>query len=321
MTATEVPPDLAGWRTDAMATTGLQGDEVGVAPDESHKRNGGYHCGVQDIINIGRYPDDYSTRQLPDRVGGNVASACDLGDNWPRGGGAAWLRYNNELVRLLRAGDPRLAGLRAVNFSPDGVACRRYDTLHPEAGVIPSADSVYMHTHHERWRDRRSTAWLGFTVRLMRWAIDGTPYNDEEDDMGASWPAMAIEIDEPTSVTLVETEGGGADPRAQWVRLCNDTGGRAGQSAAPDYALRVMACNGTGGWGAVFATEVMKFHSGVLYSAQLKAGVTGLSFQRAAINAGGTPIDPSRSSTLPGAATMYAGSLTFVIERGPVVRH
>ncbi len=183
MSTTYVPDDLYTWRQNEVApTTGLSGDDLGIAPNATHKGSGGYHCGVQDIINIGEYPDgDYSTRQPRDRVGGNVACAFDLGDDWPHGGRAAWLRYNNMVVAQMMAKDPALAALRAVNFSPDGTATKRYDSLHPEQGIINSTDSVYMHTHHEWWRDTegKRDACLARLTEIMHAAINNTPLGDE----------------------------------------------------------------------------------------------------------------------------------------------
>lgn len=177
MTATTLPKDLAQGRNDIIDATGLAGNDVGALPDESHKKGGGYHCGVQDIINLGKYPTgDYSTRQTRDRVGGNACSAIDVGDNWPKGGRAAWIRWNNMVVAALKAGDPELAALRAINFTPDGTARKRYDTNSRDAGVIDSTDTVTIHTHLEFWRNTSGAARaraIARLVALMRAAIAG----------------------------------------------------------------------------------------------------------------------------------------------------
>lgn len=158
MTATTLPNDLDLARDRIIGVTGLAEGDVGALPNASHKAGGGYHCGVQDIINIGKYPtNDYSTRQVRDRVGGNACAAIDVGDNWPRGGRAAWLRFNNWLVEMMVLGDPALAALRGVNFSPDGTACKRYDQNNRAQGIINSTDTVYMHTHLEWWRNTAGT--------------------------------------------------------------------------------------------------------------------------------------------------------------------
>lgn len=179
MTATVQEPLLAEHRRNVLTITGLGGGDVGQLPDASHKAGGGYHCGVQDIINLGKYPTgDYSTRQTRDRVGGNTCMAEDVGDDWPHGGRPAWLRFNNALVAAMIAKDPALVALREVNFSPDGTACRRYDALHPEQGIIASTDTVYMHTHLGWWRNMAGTAALAQSLRrieqLMQAAVTGT---------------------------------------------------------------------------------------------------------------------------------------------------
>lgn len=152
--------------------TGLGAVEVGVAPDQSHLASGGYHCGPDDIRRIGRWSTDYSTRQARDKIGGNDASAFDVGDDWPRGGRAAWLRWNNLFLRQLQAADPALASVRAINFSPDGTARRRYDTFNRAQGVISSTDSVYMHTHGETWRDQAGTPALDRAFRRIEQMAD-----------------------------------------------------------------------------------------------------------------------------------------------------
>jgi hypothetical protein len=190
---TNAPPDLAAFRTGTVIPlTGLQGDNVGIAPDASHLSSGGYHVGCADIQSISRWNVDYSTRQARDRQqpNTNVASAMDIGDDWPRGGRAAWLRFNNLLVAQLRAGDPGLAALRAVNFSPDGTARKRYDSLNPNDGVINSTDSVYMHTHLEWWRDTVGTAARARSLARIGQIIDAAIRNIPlEDDMGAKQDA------------------------------------------------------------------------------------------------------------------------------------
>ena len=152
--------------------TGLAAVDMGVAPDQSHLASGGYHVGPDDIRRIGRWSTDYSTRQARDKIGGNDASAFDVGDDWPNGGRAAWLRFNNLFLRQLQSGDPALASVRAINFSPDGTLRRRYDTFNRAQGVIASTDSVYMHTHGETWRDRAGTPDLDVAFRRIEQIAD-----------------------------------------------------------------------------------------------------------------------------------------------------
>jgi len=158
MTATTLPEDLKSFRSAWMAKVGLGSAEVGALPDASHKAGGGYHCGVQDIRNIGKYPDsDYSTRQTRDRIGGNACCAVDTGLSWGNGGQAAAIRFNNMLVSQMIAKDPSLAALRGVNFTPDGKVKRRYDSNNPNQGIISSTDTVLWHTHFEWWRNTENT--------------------------------------------------------------------------------------------------------------------------------------------------------------------
>jgi hypothetical protein len=150
---TNAPADLLAFRQTVMNTTGLTNPvEVGIVGDDAH--GVGYHIGIQTIKNRGNYPsDDYSTRQTRDRVGGDDASAMDIGDDWPRGGRPAWIRFGNLVYAQLLGGDAALSPIRAINFSPDGSAKKRYDTLHRADGLINSADTVNIHTHLEFWRD------------------------------------------------------------------------------------------------------------------------------------------------------------------------
>jgi hypothetical protein len=152
------------------AITGLTGGDVGVVPDEAHMDPpAGYHVSPMGIRTAGRWDRDYSTRQSRDRLTpySESASAWDVGDNWPNGGRAAWLRWNNKLLNGLMARDPALSALRAINFSRDGVERKRYDTLHPEMGIIPSTDTVTIHTHGETWRDTIGSAALDRTFRRI----------------------------------------------------------------------------------------------------------------------------------------------------------
>lgn len=192
---TAVPTDLGTFRTKVVIPlTGLSGDDVGIAPDASHLAGGGYHVGCEDIQRIGKWNTDYSTRQTRDRLDGtNDASAEDIGDNWPHGGRAAWIRFGNLLVARMRAGDPDLAALRAVNFSPDGVVRRRYDSANPGQGVITSTDTVDSHTHLEWWRDTKGTAARARSLARIGQIIDAAITNTHlEDDMSGEYADQAL---------------------------------------------------------------------------------------------------------------------------------
>lgn len=200
-----VPSDLVQHRRDVLATTGLSGNAVGIAPDLSHLDTGGYHCGRRDCAAIGRFTppatahvgsrtQDYSLRLLRDRtVDSNDASAMDIGSDWPRGGRAAWLRFNRLIVADLRAGNPALAAVRAVNVTLDGTTRLRFDREHGWVQET-SKDTVRTHTHVEYYRDtvgRRQIAFDRIT-QLMRAAIGGaqpapTPAPAPEDDDMTGW--------------------------------------------------------------------------------------------------------------------------------------
>lgn len=164
------PSDLLGLRSRLAAETGLPAGDIGIAADPSHLLSGGYHCGGQDLKAIHAVAnDDYSIRQPRDRAvytsdaaaGRNNASAMDVGDDWPLGGRAGWIRFNNLLRAKLGSGDPLLAAVRGMNFTPDGTTKRRFDCLtHTESS---SGDTVTWHTHIEWWRD---------TIALRATSID-----------------------------------------------------------------------------------------------------------------------------------------------------
>lgn len=187
---TVAPPDLLATRAQLQTVTGLGPTDLGIVGDGAHQRTGGYHEGKGVLISIGRYhppasahvgssAEDYSARLLRDREGlTENASALDIGADWPHGGRAAWLRFNNLLVQLLPT-DPTLAAVRAINYSPDGTSKKRMDR---QAGwaAVPSTDTVTTHTHVEFYRDldgRRGPT-LVRIVQLAQQAITG-----QEDDM------------------------------------------------------------------------------------------------------------------------------------------
>lgn len=176
-------PILDGARSEFAQITGTRLADWGMLPDQEHLEDGGYHCGCQDIIKIGKWATagspkaDYSVRQERDRVGGNVCMAIDGPPKWGNGGDAAWIRHNNLLQQAMAAGDPELGALRAINYTPDGKVKRRYDTNCRSCGIIVSTDTVLWHTHYEFWRNTAGTDLLRRTVarmaQIMRIAITG----------------------------------------------------------------------------------------------------------------------------------------------------
>lgn len=183
----DAPASLLATRSHLLAETGLPGGDIGIAADGSHLKSGGYHCGAFDLRSIDAIADDdYSIRQPRDRAqywsdlgnGNNWASALDLGDDWPIGGRAAWIRFNNMLRTQLAIRDPALSCIRGINYTPDGTTKRRYDCLtHVESS---STDTVTWHTHIEWWRDTNGAPQVrdNCTLRLRaiaHSAITGEP--------------------------------------------------------------------------------------------------------------------------------------------------
>jgi hypothetical protein len=150
--------------------TGLKGGDVGTVPDEAHMNPpAGYHVSPLGIRRAGRWDKDYSTRQGRDRTtpGSDFCSAFDVGDDWPNGGRAAWLRWNNLLLHGLMTGDPALSAVRAINVSRDGKERKRYDTANRAQGLIDSTDTATIHTHGETWRDAIGTPALDRAFRRI----------------------------------------------------------------------------------------------------------------------------------------------------------
>jgi hypothetical protein len=185
---TSAPSDLLALRSTVIQKTGLSGNSVGVVGDGIHQRTGGYHEGHSVLVSIGRFhgpatahvgaaAEDYSARIARDRSGlTDHASAMDIGCDWPNGGRAAWLRFNNALYAELRDHPERLPALRGANLTLDGTSRKRYDTAHRDQGLIPSTDSVTIHTHMEFWRDTegRRQATLDRIAQLITAAVSGT---------------------------------------------------------------------------------------------------------------------------------------------------
>lgn len=323
-------PDLDGFRHDLAELIGVPVSEVGMLPDQSHLQGGGYHCGRRDLISIGKFhtpelahigsaTEDYSARQLRDRNAlSDYACAVDEPDGWDNGGNAAWIKANNMILAQMQAGDPALAALRAMNFTPDGKVRRRYDTNSRGAGVIASTDTVLWHTHWEFWRDTLGTPGLRRTLaRLLvitRAAIQGRPVppeGEDEDDMGASFGPIDVQPEgRITSLTIPPVRAGAADPRAAWLNFHNDTG--------QDYGLRIWynSADEFEGFAPLPGTSggLLKLRSGQRWSQELPEGTSCLSVLRQAIDEHGNVVSPTAD------LHAFAGHLTLAIERGPVIK-
>jgi hypothetical protein len=152
MTATTRPSDLDAWKAIVRAVTGLSAIEVGDLPNASHKSDGGRHCGVQDIKDIGRYippakgkTTDYSVIQSWDKVGGNDTCASDIGDDWPNGGRKAWQAFGINVAWELQNHPELLPALCEINWLNAAGEKKRYYIV--TGKVVDSTDSVDIHTH------------------------------------------------------------------------------------------------------------------------------------------------------------------------------
>lgn len=185
---TNAPSDLLNHRHDIMGVTGFTDPaEVGIVGDAAHAAHGGYHMGEPEV-----YPgSDYSTSLQRDRNGlSTSASAVDYGDDWPHGGRAAWLRFNNALAAALKANTPELAAVRAINYSPDGTTKKRIDRQngwHDES----TSDTVTVHTHAEFYRDTEGnrTTTLNYITKLAQQAITGGSMTTGDDVWNYKIPA------------------------------------------------------------------------------------------------------------------------------------
>lgn len=149
---TNAPADLLGLRAQFQHLAGLSAVDVGIVGDAAHARSGGYHIGRSGLVAAGMWSSDYSVRLTRDRNGATEsASAMDVGAGWGQGR-AVWLRWNNLFANALRSGDPALAAVRGINYSPDGQLKWRIDR---EQGfrTESSSDTVDIHTHIEWYRD------------------------------------------------------------------------------------------------------------------------------------------------------------------------
>ena len=179
---TTAPSDLLEFRRQIQSRTGLPAVSLGIVGDSAHAASGGYHEGRDDLTRVGRVGTDYSTRLARDKAGlTNSASAMDIGYHWSHGGDAAWLRFNGLLTSQLHAGDPALAAIRAVNYSPDG---RRKQRMDRQTGwaTESTTDTVDVHTHIEWYRDTegKRQASISRLLELIDAAIANHPASIQE---------------------------------------------------------------------------------------------------------------------------------------------
>lgn len=135
--------------------------EVGIVPDSDH--HGGYHCGEGQVS-----ADDYSVRESErDRRGlDGYSSAIDIGYFAITTSRGFFDLYdlNGWLVNLWDRGDPDIADLREVIYSPDGKVVRRKDKL----GLRISGDSSHTtHTHLSEFRDADGHRMVNLATRWL----------------------------------------------------------------------------------------------------------------------------------------------------------
>lgn len=218
MTTTTMPQDIDDIRHALAPVTGSPLADIGSLPNDAHKASGGYHCGAFDLRAIGAVAnDDYSIRQPRDRArysadlaaGRNQSSAIDYPDDWPIGGRAAWIRFNNLLRQQLGARDPALVAIRGVNYTPDGTTKRRFDCL--TLTESSTSDTVTFHSHWEFWRDTEGNAQRRWAkdrlVAIAHSAITGAPL----DAPPPSNPGAGMEIFTVTGCPVNTPDAGGVN--------------------------------------------------------------------------------------------------------------
>lgn len=138
----------------------------GIVGDARHAAEGGYHISRDDIL--AARGGDYSTSRPRDRWGpGNAASAIDM--NLDR----AWMvRTTRRVLAACRAGDGRLANVRAVNGTINGSTGIRIEIADGCDVYSATPDHVW-HVHVEFFRDSAADAARqhGFVAVAMGTAV------------------------------------------------------------------------------------------------------------------------------------------------------
>jgi hypothetical protein len=142
------------------------------------------------------------------------------------------------------------------------------------------------------------------------WATIGAPtaaaLEEDDDEMGASFGPVQLNVSESTSLCIPPVQAGIADPREVWLNAGADMdGGTCG--------LRIWGSNGDGSYFAVGnADGVHTLRSGVALSIQLPKGLRLLTIKRLAPDTSGTPQAGGGGPVTP---TPYAGSISVCFER------
>lgn len=152
--STVATPAIKQTAADWQAGVRAQGGRAtisGIVGDARHAAEGGYHISRDDIQ--AARGSDYSTSRPRDRRGpGNAASAIDM--NLDR----TWMIRTTRLVlAACRAGDPRLANVRAVNGTLNGTTGIRIE-IADGCDIYSSTPDHAWHVHVEFFRDSAGDA-------------------------------------------------------------------------------------------------------------------------------------------------------------------
>lgn len=258
----------------------------------------GYHFAANQLP-----ASDYSRQLEPDRVGidPDAASALDVSQN-PADMKTVTRRFYNSWKD---PNDPRLNNVREVIGTLDGWNVIYMDC---QTNVQGTSDTSHLWHNHigvlRRYaNDNHTMAAILSIVKgetIAQW-LGQTQPEEDDDEMGATWPPQEIPVDGVGGGAIGLTQAGAADPRNNYLNIANDTFGQ-------DYALRVFVGKGDGpmyGIGDRNGGAEIVVHSGKRWSKELDKGVTVLSIIRVPLNA-----------TTP----KYEGRLTWTLERGSVIK-
>jgi hypothetical protein len=172
-------------------------------------------------------------------------------------------------------------------FSSYATSSRAAWTWGPYNPNDPNRDRHLTHGHLSVVGDARADGTQDWQTGL------GLADVEDEDMGGASFGPTPINVEGTTSLCIPPVQGGLADPRQVWLNLGADTG--------PDKArLRVWWTKGDGAWSPFGQGGEALLSNGVVWSAELPAGLRLLSITRLPVVDGGTP---------------FAGSISACFER------
>lgn len=191
--------DTAARRQDAATFSGIVGDP-------RHRETGGYHISREDLIASGM-GNDYSLQFSDDRLGApDEASAIDMNMD------AADMRLvTGRLVAAWRRQDPRLANLRAVNGTLDGVNAIRIDAANDDPDQLDESSTDHLwHIHAEIFRRYANDM---ATMRDLLAVITG----GVNPTSGTAEQQAPIGFEE-TGMMLYKERGGATIVLTDWIR-------------------------------------------------------------------------------------------------------